>query len=573
MGYPSLLWGTEALQVHRVQIAPEAVTVTLAARTPSCPCPFCGMMGRRIHSHYTRTLHDLPASGRPIRLRVETRRFFCDWRPCPRETFSEQLPELTARHARKTCRLTESLRELAFATGGEVGSRLAGRLAMAVSPDTLLRLARYAPPVVHSARVLGVDDWAFHRGQRYGTILCDLEAQRPIDLLPERSSVVFADWLRLHPGTQVISRDRGMEYAKGATIGAPGAAQVADRFHLRRNLTDSLIQALDRRHTLIAEAAKPSVEGKTQMSPSVDATPVWSASACLTGTPMPLADKPEQPGPTVDSAEETARTTRKQQRQEERRAKRLARYEEIKRLEADGLSLRQIVRRLRLSRCTVRRWVRVERFPERASRPKPRQPLDEFTDYLRRRWEQGCHSAARLYRELQMQGFGGSLYMVRRRVVAWRQPEAAGHTTGPRPTSKPASVWRPSARNVAWLLLKPEKDRSAEQEVFLAALHQRWPELSENVALVQEFGRVLSGRDPADLEAWVELTHEPAVVPELKRFAEGLKQDWAAVVEAVRQSWSNGQVEGQVNRLKLIKRQMYGRANFDLLRARVLHVG
>jgi len=160
-----------------------------------------------------------------------------------------------------------------------------------------------------------------------------------------------------------------------------------------------------------------------------------------------------------------------------------------------------------------------------------------------------------------------------RRVVAWRQPEAAGHTTGPRPTSKPASVWRPSARNVAWLLLKPEKDRSAEQEVFLAALHQRWPELSENVALVQEFGRVLSGRDPADLEAWVELTHEPAVVPELKRFAEGLKQDWAAVVEAVRQSWSNGQVEGQVNRLKLIKRQMYGRANFDLLRARVLHVG
>ena len=312
-----LLWDTEELQVERVQIAPEAVTLTLRAGSSCCPCPCCGTIGRRVHSRYTRTLQDLPAYGRVIRLRVRVRRFLCDWRGCGRRTFAEPLAELTRPHARKTSRLIRSLRELAFATGGEAGADLAQRLAMPASPDTLLRLMRGATLTpISSPRVLGVDDWSFQRGQRYGTILCDLEAQRPIDLLPERSSVALSNWLRLHPGTQVISRDRSMEYAKGATIGAPEAAQVADRFHLRKNITEALMQALDRRQTVIAAAAKASAQVETTTSTAA-------------------VEKPGRFEPALGCAEATGRTSRKQQGQEQRRAKQLARYQQIKQLEAE----------------------------------------------------------------------------------------------------------------------------------------------------------------------------------------------------------------------------------------------
>jgi transposase len=192
--------------------------------------------------------------------------------------------------------------------------------------------------------------------------------------------------------------------------------------------------------------------------------------------------------------------------------------------------------------------------------------LDSYLDYLKRRWDEGCHKAAQLFREIKDQGFAGSPYMVRRRVVAWREPRESGQTgEESRPT------WRPSPRTVTWLLLKLNGDRTVEQEIFLVALRQGWPELMENVALIQEFRSLLRQRRPDDLDAWVALADEPSILPEIKQFAHNLHQDWAAVLEAIRQPWSNGQVEGQVNRLKTIKRQMYGRANFDLLRQRVLH--
>ena len=191
-------------------------------------------------------------------------------------------------------------------------------------------------------------------------------------------------------------------------------------------------------------------------------------------------------------------------------------------------------------------------------------------DYIHRRWDEGCHLAAQLYREVKSQGFTGSRYMVRRRVAAWRDGEnIGGIERAPQvPRHQP---WRPSARSVVWLLLKPSKIRSIEQQTFLVALRIKWPALAENVALIEEFRQLLCRGVADDLPVWVELAAEPLILPEINRFAQNLSQDWDAVNEAIRQPWSNGQVEGQVNRLKLIKRQMYGRANFDLLIAKVLH--
>jgi transposase len=519
-------------------------------RGASCPCPGCGKSSGRVHSHYTRTLEDVPAHGRAIQLCIALRRFFCDFAECSQQTFAEQIPELMAFGARKTDRLSTALREVGIATGGEAGARLAHRLSMLVSPATLLRLIRRMPlPPVSAPRVLGVDDWAFCRGQRYGTILCDLELHRPIDLLPERSAEVFAQWLRTHPGVEIISRDRGGEYARGAALGAPQAKQVADRWHLIHNLVQAFEQAMNRRHELLTEVAK-SVAGI--MRPANVQTPAMSIH--------PQSTAPATLVPPVREA------TQRERRRAECQSRRQARFDQVKELQAKGVPLRQIARQLKLNIHTVGRLACVEHAPEHASPQARPTPLDGFADYLRERWEKGCRNASQLYREVKERGFTGSPFMVQRRLAEWRDPGDAGQA---------ATQRRPSGRSVAWMLLdtgKASAKRSKERGEFIAHLHQKCPELADNVWAIHEFGRVLKEHEPANLDAWMDLVEEPTIMPEVRSFAHHLRQDWAAVVEAVRQPWSNGQVEGQVNRLKLIKRLMYGRGKIDLLRARVLQM-
>jgi transposase len=379
-------------------------------------------------------------------------------------------------------------------------------------------------------------------------------------LLPERSASVLAAWLQEHRGAEIISRDRGGEYARGAALGAPQAKQVADRFHLVHNLIEAFERGLDRRHPLLDEAAKASAQ---------IAMPVpqqQSSSGVCIPPAMPAQSQAETP---------VAATTRRQQRHEQSRNRRKARYDQVKELQDKGVSLRQIGRQLQLNPHTVQRYAHARQFPEHASPHTGATLLDGFVQHLKQRWEEGCRTATKLYSELKERGFTGSIHMVRRQLSLWRDSSEK-----PASQVKSQSHWRPSVRGVAWLLLNGDgvdappspSERSAKQRAFLAALHQKWPELAENVWMVHQFSYVLSQDDPVELEAWVALSSEPTVMPEIRQFARNLRQDWDAVVEAVRQPWSNGQVEGQVNRLKMIKRQMYGRANFDLLRARVLQM-
>jgi transposase len=543
------------LSVEWIRFGPDTVEIGVVPTSTVCCCPQCGLAFDQVHSHYIRTLADVPAHGRVIHLQIRLRRFFCGFAGCAQETFAEQVPQVMMRHSRKTRRLVQALQNIALEAGGEAGARLGGRLSMPASPDTLLRLIRRLPaPAAAGPRVLGVDDWAFYRGRRYGTILCDLEAHRPVDLLPERSSSSFAAWLQGHPGVEIISRDRGTDYAKGATLGAPQAKQVADRWHLLHNLIEAFERGLDRRHTLIAQAA-----GSLSAVPASTTTQVKNQAP---STPTPPAEAP----PT--------RSSTRQLRLEEARARRRARYEQVKTLQSQGVALLEISRQLHLARSTVQGFARAEQFPQRAARcgegilseapvPHPRSPdpLEDHLDYLKRRWEEGCHNAMRLYREIKERGFTGLPYVVKRHVAPWRKAQSVASRV---------AAWRPSARTVAWLLLKPNQKRTAQQAEFLKALLQVWPSLTENVALIEEFRCILCRHHPEDLESWAQLTAEPSILGEIHQFARNLRQDWAAVREAASEPWSNGQVEGQVNRLKLIKRLMYGRANFDLLRQRVL---
>jgi transposase len=458
---------------------------------------------------------------------VQVRRFFCPTTDCPQRTFAERLPEVAATWARSTARLEQAHRLIGRALGGEAGARLAAPLGLSTSPDTLLRRVQGAALAqVAAVRVLGVDDWAWRRGHRYGTILCDLERHRPVDLLPERSADTLSSWLKEHPEIEIISRDRGDEYIKGATDGAPQAVQVADRWHLLVNLREALLRALDRHHALVLEAAKVVAARQESKRPAVET-------------------------PEVEPAVERPSRSRAAEQGQQRRARRLERYERVLERDEQGVSLRGIARRMRMHRDTVRRWLRAGSFPEQAQR-RVTSSTDPFIDYLRRRWDEGCHNAARLTEEIRALGFRGSSLMVRRRVARWRQsgPTREG-TSRQEPTLN-----RPSSRRVSWWLLKERADLKPEEDALLQALWDRCPELKVATELAREFADMVRRRRSGEWDSWMAKVQAPGVARELHGFAEGLRQDEAAVKAALSLEWSNGQVEGQINRLKTLKRQM-----------------
>ena len=529
-----------------VRIEPDHVILELVSTSRQASCPACGRPAYRIHSRYTRTLADLPCMGTSVSLHLRVRRFFCETPACPQQTFAERLPGVAAAHARKTERLTQALVRIGLSDGGEAGARLSAHLAMPVSGDTILRLVHRMPvPAGETLAVLGVDDWAWRKGQRYGTLLCDLERHQVVDLLPERSADTLASWLRSHPGISIISRDRGSYYAQGARQGAPQARQVADRFHLLCNLRQALVRLLDRHIPDLREAAR-----------------IWAES------PPPSLASGTGPEPVAENLS----LTRAEQAQAASRTRRQERYEQVVALHRQGISVRQIARQLGMHRGTVRRYLRAGQLPQRAFRWYPRQ-TDPFVDYLRQRWQEGCRNARQLTQELRQRGFGGSYDRVRRRVAAWRSeddPPTRGAKAKPK-ASQP--VQRPSSRQVAWWLLRTTEDRSSEEQAFLESLWQQCPQIKLATDLAQAFTQIVRERQVERLAEWMLKTHESEAPRELAAFADGLQQDIDAVNAALSLEWSNGQVEGQINRLKSIKRQMYGRAGFELLRRRVLKIG
>jgi transposase len=534
------------LAIEQIIVSGLAIHVRLMAMGRSAACPLCARSSERLHSRYFRKLGDVPWCGSVVRLRVKARRFFCDNPECAQRTFVESLSGFAQRHGRTTHRLQQAHCQIGFALGGEAGARLAAQLAMPTSPDTLLRRVRQARlPVPPPVRVLGVDDWAIRKGRRYGTILCDLERRRLVDLLPDRSAKALHEWLQMHPEVEIISRDRGDDYIKGASEGAPQAVQVADRWHLLKNLREALERLVDRYHGKVREAAHAAIS-------------LVKCSKVVGGQAKPLS-----------ASNSHSVVTKSQQRQQQRRTRRLALFEQVRELDRQGVSHRAIAQKVGIHRSTVRRFVRADSFPERASGPRYRK-VAVWNKYLRRRWDEGCRNAARLTEELRHQGFHGSYYMVVRQLAMWRCAEAvAGEAEGGGKNRARISP-RPSARTVSWLLLKNEELLQADERSLVEEISKQCPTVRNAVALARDFIAMVNDRRVHDWADWKSRARDPTMPVELRTFARGLEADETAVRAALSTEWSNGQVEGQVNRLKMIKRQMYGRANFDLLRQRVL---
>lgn len=512
------------LHLEHLSIGSEQITVVAHAKRSFASCPSCSGVSRRIHSRYVRHLADLPWHGVPVRIELHSRRFFCDSPGCERRIFTERLPETTSCHARRTCRLLSAHRMIALALGGEAGSRLARELGLLTSADTLLRRLKAAgeEPELPTPRYLGVDDWAWKKGRRYGTLLCDLERGCIVDLLPERSAESLAEWLRRHPGVEVISRDRATFYAEGAATGAPDAVQVADRFHLFKNLTDALQKILERQHGQLRRAA--------------EATSRVAAPETPPGEP---------------------RTSAVERQKQARRARRLARYTEVVELKKKGLSHSAIARTVGIERRTVIRWLSHGSFPERRDNRRKQHLLDPYLEYIQHRWADGVRNASQIFREIRERGYRGtSCRQLRDLVQGWR--------TAPPPKIGPRAL--ASARQSAWLLARAAEDRSPEQQLYLDQVAEIWPEVHELERLAREFVRLFREKDASALAQWIEAAEKTA----LGSFARGLLSDLQAIRAAIELPWSNGPTEGHINRLKTLKRQMYGRASFEVLRARVL---
>jgi transposase len=423
------------------------------------------------------------------------------------------------------------------------------RLSMPTSPDTLLRLVRRAPlPAAKTPRVLGVDDWALRKGRTYGSILVDLEAHRVVDLLPDRSAPTLAAWLRRHPGVKVLTRDRSAEYARAAAEGAPKARQVADRWHLLLNARQMLERWLTGAHARLR--ALP--------------------SASSTHAP---AKRRTRSFPRTRSEVAASRDSR---------ARRLAAYTEVRRRHRAGQSLLAISRTLKLARGTVRKYASAATFPERAVRTPAPSLLDPYLEYLAARHAEGCENALALWREIRAQGYPGTS----RQVLRWLQtrrvtparsaPRAYRSSSFRHKEARPDAL--PSPKQLAWLCVQPPSRLSVPDRATLARIAQD-EEAAHVIALARRFNEIVRhrslthGAKPTQsckpFEVWLRQA-KACGVRVVETFAAGLEQDGDAVRAALTLPWSNAQSEGQVTRLKFLKRQMYGRASFELLRRRVL---
>ncbi len=502
-------------------------------------CPRCGQTSRALHGWHPRLPQDLPSVEQGIDLRLTVRRFRCVNLGCPQKTFVERFPSWLAVYARRTERLTQRMRTVAFEIGGEAGRRVLRCFQIQTSGDTLIRVLRRTPLLPpENARVLGIDDWALKKGRDYGTLVVDLERHQVVDVLLERTANVVRDWLQTHPQVQLITRDRSTEYTNGIQSGAPQALAVADRWHLLLNLRQMLQRWL------------------TSVRPQLERLPVAAEVRAVLSSRRGAFRRTQ--------AEENARQARQERREE--------RYATIQRLRQEGHNIGQIARLLHLHPQTVRNSFYATACPQ--YKPGQRKSiLDPFLPYLERRHAEGCENALLLWREIRQQGFPGT----ERQVLRWlhlRRTQTAPSTPNcyrqiPPPPQPEPPIHLPSAGEMAWILVQDPQQQSEQQRLLCWHLRQN-SEVENAYRLAQQFVQMVKQRLVIELDAWLAASAATSVIP-LRNFALGIQQDYAAVRAALETSWSNGQTEGQVNRLKFIKRQMYGRAKLDLLRLRVLY--
>ncbi len=544
-----LLPSSNLLRLEHCEIATDVCHLTLrvSSTQTSVQCPLCSSSTQRVHSRYERTLADLPCVNFSLILVLQVCKFFCQNSACKRRIFTERIPEVAVPWARKTARLVEQLQSIGLALGGAAGARLCQQLGYSACGSTLLNQLKKLPMTSFAVpKILGVDDFAFRKGHQYGTILVDLERHQPIALLPDRKAETLANWLKGHPGVEILSRDRAQAYKSGMTEGAPEAIQVADRFHLVQNLGETLEKLLSGYGIKLKE-----IETK-QNQASVNTAP----------------EK------VVVTAKPTA-TVKAQQKTQASHQKRVQRYSKIQQLRSQQWSQKDIAQEVGVSIRTVRRTLSQ---PEPSATPPRRSSfgvslLNPYKTELLEWWNAGITEAKVLMSLLQQLGYNGSQRTLTRYLRQLREAQGLPPTRAQIAQNSPQVIDPQSppltARRASFLILQYEDNRDPADSALLAQIVARHPHLALAVDLAEQFLQLLRQKQADGFDAWLMEALSSSLKP-FEKFAEGLVSDYAAVKASMMSDVSNGPVEGLINRLKMLKRQMYGRAGLELLSKRFI---
>lgn len=512
-------------------ISSDGITLHLHGKRKTAQCPECFKRSDSVHSCRRRRIQHLPCSGQTLWLVFSVRHWYCRNPACSRKIFAESLAPFAGSHQQSSQALQNLQRQLGLIAGGEAGKRAATAAGLRCSADTLLRRVINTPETKQSgAPHVGIDEWAWHRGHCCGMLIVNLDTHRPLVLLPGRDQRTLATWFRKYPEIQVVSRDRSGVYATAAREGAPQARQVADRWHLLKSIGDEPERMMYRHMPLIRLVVR---------------------ELSLKKSPEPEISVP------------VASLRRPERLKQQTRKKRHQHWTEVMALHNKGCSFREISRITGLSRVTVSRWVRSGTFPEMSTRPPKRGLLDPWREWLKEQRESGNYNASRIWREMVARGFTGSETIVRDAVAKWRKGWNPPVTTAVRlPSVSRVSRWL-----MPWRITRDEENYASR---FISLMCEKEPELKIAQQLALEFYRILKTQNKSQLSSWFTRVHESGSA-EFRRVAAGMEADAAAICEAISSRWSNGVVEGHVNRLKkMLKRQMYGRAGFELLRQRVM---
>lgn len=523
------------LKADAVYSEPGVLYINASACQPRSTCPICSQASRRVHSRYSRMLLDLPISGHLARVNLKARKYFCDNHACPRKVFTERFDYEIRPYYRRMLRSNDLLARMALELGGNTGATISRYVGIPVSPSTVLRVVKKLEiqPKVWTSGVIGVDDWAFKKGRTYGTVIVDLERKEVVDLLPDREADTLAEWLKNHPEVKTVSRDRYGPYALGVKKGAPQASQVADRFHLLMNL---------------GEATKRVFQSKGKELKDV----------------FNLYNNPEKKNSDVEQIQPAPQREPEQSDISSANISidRQHKFEKAKELYKKGFSIRLIAKTVNVQRLTVRKYISMERLTKRESSTSTN--LDAFVDFLMQ--ESNRHKTYReLHQTITSMGFNGkySQFCFKMNEICKIQPLYRPKVINP----TPIRTWSPTRLSLM-LYMEPDQLQGNDDHEFLNLLYEKYPEIKQMEQLVKSFKKLFQCKEDGLLKDWIEeAAHSECG---LKNFAKNLAKDFDAVNNAVITPFSNGQVEGQVNRIKNIKRKMYGRASFQLLRKMVL---
>jgi transposase len=510
------------------EIKSEALTLILKSCLKRCRCPSCHKYSNHIHSTYKRTVQDLPCFAHKTHLQLFAHKFYCRNPHCPEKIFTERFGDAIAPYKRMTNRLSELLSSLILQLSGRRAERLCRLLHIQMSDSTLERMLYQKPlPEIKTPKVLGVDDWAVKKRHRYGSILVDLEKHKIIDVLQDRETTALQKWLEEHPGVQIVSRDRYANYSNAITAALPHARQVVDRWHLLQNLCTDLKRLVERNHQHLKYIRYKQIQKLQRARITLSHRKVKKAAA-----------------------KHTASFQRRSHQ-----------IRQIKGLYRKGMPLKAIARTLGMGRSTVKKYLHLKEPPCR--RPSYQVNIALFDPYIRKRLKEVAGiKLQQLYLEIKQRGYNGS----RSTACAYFHRYING-ASRPRAPRLPDIFYLPS--KVSFLLLKKQEQLRDGELKLVKTLCKHCPEIQTAYQMTTEFKEMMEQQQGSCLQRWI----DKVIVSgssELKSFAKGLLSDFEAVKNAFTLPWSNGPVEGLINKLKTIKRLMYGRASFELLRKKLL---